>query len=103
MYIHDLALINRYTHDLALINSYTHDLALINRYTYELALINRYTYELALINRYTHELVLNYVIKFAAELCFSPGTPISPTNKTDRHDVTEILVKVALNTIIHTR
>jgi len=27
---------------------------------------------------------------------FSPGTPVSSTNKTDRHDVTEILLKVAL-------
>jgi hypothetical protein len=27
------------------------------------------------------------------------GTPVSSTNKTDRHDVTEILLKVALNTI----
>ena len=30
---------------------------------------------------------------------FSPGTPISSTNKTDRHDITEILLKVELNTI----
>ena len=30
---------------------------------------------------------------------FSPGTPVSCTNKTDRHDITEILLKVALNTI----
>ena len=29
---------------------------------------------------------------------FSPGTPVSSTNKTDRHDITEILFKVALNT-----
>jgi len=28
---------------------------------------------------------------------FSPGTPVSSTNKTDRHDITEILLKVALN------
>jgi hypothetical protein len=27
------------------------------------------------------------------------GTPISSTNKTDRHDITEILLKVALNSI----
>jgi hypothetical protein len=33
---------------------------------------------------------------------FSPGTPISSTNKTDRHDITEILLKVALNTIKQT-
>ena len=32
---------------------------------------------------------------------FSPGTPVSSTNKTDRHDITEILLKVALNTIKH--
>jgi hypothetical protein len=34
-------------------------------------------------------------------LWFSPGTPVSSTNKTDRHDITEILFKVALNTINH--
>jgi hypothetical protein len=30
---------------------------------------------------------------------FSSGPPVSSTNKTDRHDITEILLKVALNTI----
>jgi hypothetical protein len=30
---------------------------------------------------------------------FSPGTPVSSTNKTDGHDITEILLKVASNTI----
>ena len=30
---------------------------------------------------------------------FSPNTPVSPTNKSDRHDIAEILLKVALNTI----
>ena len=30
---------------------------------------------------------------------FSPGPPISSTNKTDRRDIAEILLKVALNTI----
>jgi hypothetical protein len=29
---------------------------------------------------------------------FSPGTPVSPTTKTGRHDIAEILLKVALNT-----
>jgi hypothetical protein len=29
---------------------------------------------------------------------FSPGTPASSTTKTDRHDIVEILLKVALNT-----
>jgi len=30
---------------------------------------------------------------------FSSDTPVSSTNKTDRHDIAEILLKVALNTI----
>jgi mannose-6-phosphate isomerase-like protein (cupin superfamily) len=30
---------------------------------------------------------------------FSPGTTVSCTNKTDRHDITEILLKMALNII----
>ena len=29
------------------------------------------------------------------------GSPVSSTSKTDRHDITEILLKVVLNTIIH--
>jgi hypothetical protein len=34
---------------------------------------------------------------------FSLGTPVSSTNKTDCHDITEILLKVALNTITLTQ
>ena len=30
---------------------------------------------------------------------FTPGTPVSSTNKTDCHDITEILLTVALNII----
>jgi hypothetical protein len=33
---------------------------------------------------------------------FSSGPPVSSTNKTDCHDITEILLKVALNTIKQT-
>jgi hypothetical protein len=33
---------------------------------------------------------------------FSPGPPVSSTNKTDRHNITEILLKVVLNTIKQT-
>jgi hypothetical protein len=35
---------------------------------------------------------------------FSPGLPVSSTNKfkTDRHDIADILLKVALNTIKQT-
>jgi hypothetical protein len=28
-----------------------------------------------------------------------PGTPVSSTNKADHHDITEILLRVVLNTI----
>ena len=35
----------------------------------------------------------------ATGLWFSLCPPISSTNKTDRHDITEILLKVALNTM----
>jgi hypothetical protein len=34
---------------------------------------------------------------------FFPGTPVSSTNITDRYDIGEILLKVALNTITLTR
>jgi hypothetical protein len=30
---------------------------------------------------------------------FAPGTVLSSANKTDRHDITEILLKVALSNI----
>ena len=47
--------------------------------------------------------IMWYNIKFASELRqvggFFLGTPVVFTNKTDRHDITEILLKVALNTI----
>ena len=47
--------------------------------------------------------IQHYVIRFVIDLrqgqWFSQGTPVSLTNKTDRHDIAEILLKVALNTI----
>jgi hypothetical protein len=46
--------------------------------------------------------IQHYVIKFCQWLVtgrwFFPGTPVSSTNKTDHHNITEILLKVALNT-----
>ena len=48
----------------------------------------------------------HYVIKFFSDLrqvCgFLPVTPVSYTNKTDRHDIVEILLKVMLIPITHT-
>ena len=52
--------------------------------------------------------VQHYVIMFvtcqwiATGRWFSPGHPVSPTNKTHQHDIAEILMKVALNTINQT-
>ena len=44
------------------------------------------------------------MIKFVSDksVGFFPGIPVSYTNKTDHHDITEILLKVALNTTILT-
>jgi hypothetical protein len=50
--------------------------------------------------------IQQYVIKFVRDLGevggFLRETPVSSTNKTDRHDIAEILLKVALNTINQT-
>ena len=49
--------------------------------------------------------IQHYVIKFVSDfrhVCFSLGASVSFTNKTDCHDITEILLKVALNTIKQT-
>jgi hypothetical protein len=48
-------------------------------------------------------LIQHYVIKCVSDLqkagqWFSLGSPVSSTNKTDCHDIAEILLKVALNT-----
>ena len=44
-------------------------------------------------------LIQHYVIKLVSDWWFSLGTPVSTTNKTDHHDITEILLKLVLNTI----
>jgi len=48
--------------------------------------------------------IQHYVIKFVSDLrqvgdFLRVLTPVSSTNKIERHDITEILLKVALNTI----
>jgi hypothetical protein len=73
------------------------------------------TFKIAVILWYAEVVSLNpaqarctqyniYVIKIDSDLrqagrWFSTATPVSSTNKTDRHDITEILLKGALNTI----
>jgi hypothetical protein len=39
------------------------------------------------------------IVGLAADRRVSVGTSVSATNKTDHHDITEILLKVTLNTI----
>ena len=48
----------------------------------------------------THCIQLVSVVRLSATgQWFSAGTPASSTNKNDRHDVTEMLLKMALNTV----
>jgi hypothetical protein len=44
----------------------------------------------------------HYVIKFVTGRWFSLGPPVSSTNKTDLHDIADILLKGALDTIKQT-
>jgi hypothetical protein len=50
--------------------------------------------------------IQHYVKKFVSDLQqvtgFLTGTPVSSTNKTERHDIAEILLKVPLNIMIQT-
>jgi len=39
------------------------------------------------------------LVSLATGWWFSPDPPVSSTNKTDCHDITEILLKVAINII----
>jgi hypothetical protein len=43
--------------------------------------------------------IQHYVIKFVSGRLLYPVIAVSSTNRTDRHNVTVILLKVALNTI----
>jgi hypothetical protein len=53
-----------------------------------------------LFESHSGRVVQHYVIKFVSNLWqVGVHTPVSSTNKTDRHDITEILLIVALNTI----
>jgi hypothetical protein len=38
----------------------------------------------------------------SAGQCCSPGTPVSSTNKTNHHDITEIVLREELNAITQT-
>ena len=48
-------------------------------------------------------MIFKHINQFSIYVLFklqvSPGTLVSSSNKTDRHDITEILLKVAYNTI----
>ena len=50
--------------------------------------------------------IQHYVIKFVSDFAvgqwFSPGNPVSSPNNADHLDITEILLKVVLNTVTTT-
>jgi hypothetical protein len=46
-----------------------------------------------------HDYVIKFVSDFQQVCGFSLGNPVSSTNKTDHHDIPEILLKVALSII----
>ena len=50
-------------------------------------------------NRRLHLILLYYISFVLFIVLLFLGTPVSSTSKTDRHDNTEIFLKVALNTI----
>ena len=70
--------------------------------TYAISVYHRWSYEFESRSGEVYS-IQHYVIKFVTDLrherWFSLGTLVSFTNKTDRHDITEILFKMALNTI----
>jgi hypothetical protein len=58
--------------------------------------------EFVKIRRYIYNSLNSQVTKcdvLKAGRWFFPGTPVSSTNKTDHHDITDILPKVTLSTI----
>jgi pilus assembly protein TadC len=67
---------------------------------FELWIEELYTYKK---KRLETALLLIKLITTCDRSGLSPGTAVSSTNKTDRHDIAEILLKVALNTINHMR
>ena len=46
--------------------------------------------------------IQHYLIKFVSDLQQTSGTPVSSINKTDHHYISEILLKMVLNTINQT-
>ena len=46
---------------------------------------------------------MGYSQRLARVCSFFSGPPVSSINKTDRHEITEIFLKVALNTITITQ
>jgi hypothetical protein len=55
-----------------------------------------YQLRLGVLDTTLYDIVCQWL---AAGRWFSTDTPVSSTNKTDRHNIAEILLKVALNTI----
>jgi hypothetical protein len=73
-----------------------------SRYSFNRSVVfSRYSFNRSVVfSRYSFQLVSGFLqVLFSTGQWFSPGTLFSSTSKTDCHDITEILMKVALNTI----
>jgi precorrin-6B methylase 2 len=66
--------------------------------TYAISFYHHWCTEFESRSRWCVQHYVKVCQRLATGRWFSPGSPVSSTNKTDRHDITEILLKVALNT-----
>jgi hypothetical protein len=58
-----------------------------------------WSYDSWIYNYFCNQCLSFHHLSCEFEFWFSPDTPVSVTIKTDLHDITEILIKVAFNTI----
>jgi hypothetical protein len=61
--------------------------------------VNKYSSRLDHLNISFKNVKFHTLIDSSDLRWFSAGIPVSSTNKTDCHDITEVLLKVAVNTI----
>jgi len=79
--------------------SFCHDIIFSKCKLYDWLLVNAKWNAFQLYLQYDTPLCDKVCQWLAAGRRFPPGTPVSCTNNTDRHDIAELLLEVALNSI----